>query len=199
MLVGYEANNALRRDNEIGEFGRELIVRMAKGRVGSYRALLFSTWIKDEFRSHFISYSNISTYLPVGLAKCLPSAWFRYRLNQLLQAEKVKIFHGLNEELPYGIERNIKTIITCYGAGYHCFNSIVDRIAWRWRMKYSFRAADVIVAVSDQVKSELVAMGVDEQRITVIGVPGKPFEVNDDIVEQYIQLYQKLTMQDEEF
>jgi len=197
MLVGYEANNPLRRDNEIGDFGRELIARMAKGRVGFYRALLFSTWIKEEFHSEFVSYSNISTYLPVGMAKFLPAAWFRYGLNPLLQSEKVRIFHGLNEELPYGIGRNIKTIITCYGAGYHCFNSLLDRLAWRWRMKYSFRAADVIVAVSDEVKSQLVAMGVEESRITVIGIPGKPFEVNDDIVEQYLQLYKKLAGQNE--
>ena len=192
MLVGYEANNPLRKSQEIGEFGRNLIERLASGHVGSYRALLFSTRISDEFRGYFSGYSNISTYLPVGFAKTIPEAWFRYRLNPLLKAEKVKIFHGLNEELPYGIGRDIKTIITCYGPGYHNRNSFLDFFLWKFRLKYSFRASDVIVAVSDEVKEMLVSKGVNPEKIEVIGVPGKPFEITDEIVERYRQVYNRL-------
>ena len=96
MLVGYEANNALRNSHEIGEFCRELISRLATGRVNSFRALLFSKRIKNAYKGYYSSYTNISTYVPTGSSKLMPSLWMRYSLNPWLKAEKVKIFHGLN-------------------------------------------------------------------------------------------------------
>ena len=192
MLVGYEANNAMRNDRELGEYSRELISRLASRYIGSYRALLFSTRIKDASRKYYSGDSNVSTYVPVGNARMLPSAWIRYRLNMMLQGEKVKIFHGLNEELPYGIEDNIATVITCYNPGQHKCNSLLDTLLWRRRMKYSLERADAIVAVSEEVKSQLVDRGVDSEKIVVISGSNSPLEVTDEVVSKYFELYESL-------
>lgn len=191
MLVGYEANNAMRNGHELGEYGRELISRLANKHIGSYRALLFSTRIKDEYSKYYSGNSNVSTYVPVGVAKMLPSAWIRYRLNPMLQSERVKLFHGLNEELPYGIDSSIITVITCYGLGRHNCNSLLDSLLWRYRTKYSFKRADRIVAVSEKVREELVANGVDANKIVVIGA-ANPMEVTDEVAEKYFELYESL-------
>lgn len=191
MLVGYEANNAMRNDHELGEYSRELISRLAAKYIGSYRALLFSTRMKEDYRKYYSGDSNVSTYLPVGSAKTLPSAWIRYKLNPLLQYEKVEVFHGLNEELPYGIDDNIATVITYYGKGKHNCNSLLDTLLWHHRMKYSFKRADRIVAISEEVKQQLLADGVDEQKIVVIGAKN-PFEITDEVVESYYKLYESL-------
>ena len=193
MLVGYEANNAMRNPGELGEFSRNLIEQLANRYIrNNYRALLFSTRIRSTYRSYFSGNSNVSTYLPVGTAKLLPEAWLRYRLNRFLKDEKVKIFHGLNEELPYHIGREIKTVITCYDTNLHHRSSLMDILLWKRRMSYSFAAADVVVAVSEEVKQQLLAHGVAENKIRVIGIPGRPYEVNDSVVEQYFQLYTSL-------
>jgi len=191
MLVGYEANNALRNSHELGDFARNLIERLATGRVNRYRALLFATHIKKDYCSYFSGYSNIGTFVPFGLSRLMPSLWMRYRLNPWLKLEKVKIFHGLNEELPYHIDRDIKTIITCYGADNHHCTSIMDSMTWKKRMEYSFSAANVIVAVSAEVKQQLIDLGVTPEKIVIIG--GKtPYELTDRMVEQYFELYCKL-------
>lgn len=191
MLVGYEANNALRNSHELGEFARNLIERLATGRVNSYRALLFATRIKKEYCSYFGGYSNVGTFVPFGLSRLLPELWMRYRLNPWLRLEKVKIFHGLNEELPYHIDRNIKTIITCYGVDEHHRTSLMDSIVWKKRMEYAYEAANVIVAVSNEVRQQLINAGVSPEKIVVIG--GKtPYELTDRMVEQYFELYRTL-------
>ena len=191
MLVGYEANNALRNSHELGEFARNLIERLATGRVNSYRALLFATRIKKDYCSYFSGYSNVGTFVPFGLSRLLPELWMRYRLNPWLRLEKVKIFHGLNEELPYHIDRNIKTIITCYGVDEHHRTSLMDSIAWKKRMEYAYEAANVIVAVSNEVRQQLINAGVSPEKIVVIG--GKtPYELTDRMVEQYFELYRTL-------
>lgn len=191
MLVGYEANNALRNSHELGEFARNLIERLATGRVNSYRALLFATRIKKDYCSYFSGYSNVGTFVPFGLSRLLPELWMRYRLNPWLRLEKVKIFHGLNEELPYHIDRNIKTIITCYGVDEHHRTSLMDSIVWKKRMEYAYEAANVIVAVSNEVRQQLINAGVSPEKIVVIG--GKtPYELTDRMVEQYFELYRTL-------
>ena len=193
MLVGYEANNAMRNPGPLGDYSRNLISRIANMHVKDYRALLFSTRIKNDYRTHFSGDSNVSTYVPTGTAKLLPEAWIRYRLNPWLKSEKVQIFHGLNEELPYHIGREVKTVITCYGATAHHRTSLMDILLWRSRMRYAFSAADVVVAVSDEVKRELALDGVNESKIVVIGGgSGSPYEMNDEVAARYYELYQTL-------
>ncbi|MBP5677284.1 MAG: glycosyltransferase [Bacteroidales bacterium] len=192
MLVGYEANNALRNASELGEFSRNLISMLADKHVHDYRALLFASRIKADYKGYYSSYTNVSTYLPTGSATLMPELWLRYRLNPWLKAEKVKVFHGLNEELPFHISRDIKTIITCFGTESHHVTSLPDMLFWRSRMRYAYSASDVVVAVSDEVREQLVRMGVDEQKIVVIGVPGRPFEVTDEMADQYYELYASL-------
>lgn len=191
MLVGYEANNAMRNGGPLGDFSRILIARMAAAHVRDYRALLFSTHTKDDYRTYFSGDSNVSTYVPTGSAKLLPEAWIRYRLNPWLKTEKVQIFHGLNEELPYHIDRNIKTVITYYGEGRHHCTSLMDSLLWKGRLRYAFDAADAIVAVSEEAKSQLLAAGVREEKIHVIGTDN-PYEVTEGMVSQYWELYRKL-------
>lgn len=191
MLVGYEANIIFRDGHELGEFGRTLVSRLASKHIADYRALLFASRIKKEFRSSFTSDANVSTYLPVGSSKLLPEAWIRYRLNPWLKGEKVKVFHGINEELPYHIGREVKTLITCYGLDKHRNTSIMDAVLWKKRMSYSFASSDAIVAVSKEVKQQLVDAGVMAEKIVVIG-DSNPYEVTDKVVEQYYELYRHL-------
>ena len=188
MLVGYEANNVLRNAHELGEFGRELVMRMANKHVSNYRAMLFATRIKKAYRGYYSSCSNVSTFVPFGSAKLAPQLWMRYRLNPWLKLEKVKIFHGLNEELPYHIGREVKTIITCYGVENHHRTSVMDSLLWKRRMQYSFTASDAIVAVSPEVKQQLIDAGVNADKIVVIG-GSNPYQLTDRMVDQYWELY----------
>ncbi len=192
MLVGYDANNVFRNADGLGEWGRALVEGLASRHVSDYRALLFSTRIKSTYKTYFTSYANVSTYVPEGGARMLPSAWMRYRLNQWLMMEKVKVFHGLNEELPYGIGRDVKTVVTCFGVGEHHNTSLMDSIMWKRRMRYAWNAADVVVAVSEEVKKELLEAGVNEQRVLVIGEKDV-FEVSDRVMDQYYELYSRLS------
>ena len=192
MLVGFEANNVLRNGSELGDWGRSLIDGLAGRYVSGFRALLFSTRIKSVYRTRYTSYANVSTYVPDGMARLLPSAWVRYRLNPVLRGERVKVFHGLNEELPYGIGRDVKTVVTCFGVDFHHKTSFIDSFFWRRRMRYAFRASDVVVAVSEEVRRQLVAEGVNEQKIVVIGHPDGPYKMTDEMVSQYYSLYRTL-------
>lgn len=192
MLVGYDANNVFRNSGELGEWSRALVEGLASRHVSDFRALLFSTRIKSAYRTYFTSYANVSTYVPEGNAKLLPSAWMRYRLNGWLTYEKVKVFHGLNEEIPYGIGREVKTVVTCFGVGEHHNTSLLDSMMWKRRMRYAWSASDVVVAVSERVKDDLLEAGMNEHRVLVIGEKNV-FEVTNRVLDQYYELYSRLS------
>ena len=108
-----------------------------------------------------------------------------------IHAGVLQVFHGLNEELPYGIGRSVKTMVTCFGLEEHHQTSMMDSLMWKRRMSYAWRASDVVVAVSEEVKQQLIAAEVVEDKIVVIG--GKsPFELTDQMVQQYYELYKHL-------
>lgn len=192
MLVGYDANNVFRNGAELGDWSRALIEGLASRHVSDYRALLFSSRIKSAYRTYYTSYANVSTFVPEGGAKLMPAAWMRYGLNQWLKDERVKVFHGLNEELPYGIGRSVKTVMTCFGLEEHHQTSMMDSLLWKRRMRYAWKASDVVVAVSDEVRDGLLAAGVNEHRVIVIGEKN-PYEMSQRVIDQYFELYEKLT------
>ena len=182
----------MRDSGELGDYSRDLISLLANKYIGSYRALMFSTRMNEDYRKYYSGYSNVSTCVPVGYGKTIPSAWIRYSINPLLKLEKVDIFHGLNEELPYNIDDDVKTVLTCYGPNTHHCNSLLDNLLWKHRMKYSFKRADIIVAVSEEVKQQIVATGIDEGKIVVIGHADNPMKMTEDLADQYFQLYNSL-------
>ena len=191
MIVGYDARNAFRNSTALGEYSRNLITAIASRHSVDFRALLFAPSMRGDYRTHFISYANVSTYRAVGINKHLPTFWHRFRLNAALMDNKVKVYHGLNEELPYGIGRDIKTIITCYGLESHRATSPIDSLMWRHRMHYAFRASNIIVAVSDAVRDELLAYGVRAEKIRVL--PMSPDgKVDATTADAYFEIYQKL-------
>ena len=58
-------------------------------------------------------------------------------------------------------------------------------------MKYSFDSADAIVAVSPEVKQQLIDAGVNGDKVVVIG-GSNPYQITDRMVEQYWELYKHL-------
>lgn len=191
MLVGFDANNVFRNGGEMGDWARSLVERMASGRGSKFRAVLFATRIKEEYKSIYTSFANVSTFVPTGKSKLMPSTWMRFGIGPYLTGERVQLFHGLNEELPYGLGGKVKTVVTCFGLKEHYKTSLMDRLLWKKRVRYALESANVVVAVSEKVKEELLAAGVKGEKVVVIGTTN-PYEVTDEMAEKYLEVYGKL-------
>ena len=192
MLVGFDSNNVFRNSGELGEWARNLVERIASQRGSDFRALLFATRMKEEYRSIYTSFANVSTFVPSGASSLMPSTWMRFSIGPYLTGERVQIFHGLNEELPYHLTGKVKTVITCFGKDVHYTTSLFDKLFWKKRLRYAIRTADALVAVSEEVKNMLLAKGVKPEKIVVIGNKENPYEVTDEVARQYLALYNRL-------
>jgi glycosyltransferase involved in cell wall biosynthesis len=85
----------------------------------------------------------------------------------------IQIFHGLSGEIPYGLKKKgIKTVVTVHDLifmRYPQFYSFFDRNIHKAKARYAVKNADVVVAVSEQTKSDVIEFfGIDPSKIKVI-------------------------------
>lgn len=171
LVIGFEAKRAFKNNTGLGNYSRMLICGLA-GEHNDVRSFLYSPDMNGEYRSYFTGYANISTRMPSGLDRMTPNLWRTWGVSMHLKGDKVDIFHGLSHELPHGIPRSIKKVVTMHDLivwRYPQYYSFFDRIAHRIKQRHSCKIADVVVAISEQTKQDIVKMmRIPESKIKVI-------------------------------
>jgi glycosyltransferase involved in cell wall biosynthesis len=108
-----------------------------------------------------------------GFGRAFPALWRTRGIVRDLRADGVELFHGLSNELPVGIERSgIASAVTIHDLIFERFPELyppIDRRIYSAKARSAAARADVIVAVSEQTKRDLVDIyGTDPARIRVV-------------------------------
>lgn len=171
LVIGFEAKRAFKNNTGLGNYSRMLICGLAD-EYQDVRSFLYSPDMNGEYSSHFRGYANISTRMPSGIDRYLPNLWRSYGVSMHLKGDKVDIFHGLSHELPHGIPKSIKKVVTMHDLivwRYPKYYSLFDRVAHKIKQRHSCKNADVVVAISEQTKADLInLMHIPESKIQVI-------------------------------
>ncbi|MCK4992048.1 MAG: glycosyltransferase family 4 protein, partial [Bacteroidales bacterium] len=85
----------------------------------------------------------------------------------------IDLYHGLSNELPYGIQRSmIRSVITIHDLIFLEHPELykpIDRKLYEHKVAYGTRTANRIIAVSEQTKQDIILhLDVDESRIRVV-------------------------------
>lgn len=91
----------------------------------------------------------------------------------LIRKDQIDVFHGLSGELPYGYKNgNTRYILTVHDLifyRYPEFYKPLDRIFYKWKLKYACRKSDEIIAISGQTKSDLIQyLSLEPSKISII-------------------------------
>jgi len=111
-----------------------------------------------------------------------------------INALKPDIFHGLSHEIPFGLNSEIKTIITFHDLIYEKFPEQFgwwDRKMYQLKYKSSAKRADHIAAISESTKSDLIDVyNIPSDKITVIYQSCNDIfqEENSDNFQSYLDL-----------
>lgn len=171
MIIGFDAKRAFQNTTGLGNYSRMLICGLAQ-QYQNVRSFLYAPVMSGEYKSYFSGFANISTRQPSGIDRHLPNLWRRYGVTVHLKGDKVDIFHGLSHELPHGIPRSIKKVVTMHDLivwRYPQYYSLFDRCMHRIKQRHACRVADVVIAISEQTKSDLIKyMHVPEAKIKVL-------------------------------
>jgi len=171
MRIGFDAKRAFNNYSGLGNYSRYIISNISRF-YPENECLLYTPSIADE--DLFQEPEGCIIKRPRTLiGKYTGSYWRSFSLSHWLGNDGVDIYHGLSNELPYGIHRN-KTcsIITFHDLIFLEHPELYkpfDRYVYKKKAQYGARVANGLIAVSEQTKQDIVRfLDVDESRISVV-------------------------------
>ncbi len=171
MRIGFDAKRAFNNYSGLGNYSRYIISNICRFHPEN-EYLLYTPSIADEdlFQE---PEGTIIKRPKTRIGKYSRSYWRSFRLSHWLGNDAVDIYHGLSNELPYGINQtSIKTIITIHDLIFLKHPELYkqfDRYVYKRKVKYGARVASRIIAVSEETKLDIVRLlGVDESLIRVV-------------------------------
>lgn len=171
MVIGFDANRAFQNNSGLGNYSRMLICGLAQ-EYKDVRAFLYAPSMSGYYKTYFTSYANISTHQPSGLDRFFPRIWKGFGVSMHLNGDKVQLYHGLSNELPHRIPSKIKKVVTVHDLlvwSHPEYYRWIDRQTCRASQKHSCKQADVVIAVSEQTKRDLIdVLHVPEEKIKVL-------------------------------
>ncbi len=172
MRIGYDAKRIFHNTTGLGNYSRDLI-RVLKKFFPENTYLLYNPK-PGKVKRLQIDGQIIQERLPhTFLSKKLSSLWRSKWVVKQLTKDNIDIFHGLTGELPVGIEKtNIKTLVTIHDlifVRYPELYKTFDRKIYLKKFKHAAEIADVVIAITEQTKQDIVDfLKIDPNKIQVI-------------------------------
>jgi len=174
MRLGFDAKRAALNRTGLGNYSRYVVEILVKNST-SHEYLLYTPKVKPNgFLDSLLKIKSVSVKTPDSfLGKKLKSLWRSRGIISQLKRDKIDIFHGLSNELPFGIKSSgIKNVVTIHDLIFRChpeFYKPIDRFIYNIKFRYACRAADKIIAVSECSKRDIVRFyGIEASKIEVI-------------------------------
>lgn len=172
MKIGYEAKRVFHNKTGLGNYSRDLI------------RILASFYPENEYYLYNPKKNKevLFTVPSNKVLEKLPSTpfykkfynWWRQKgiVNDLVK-DNIAIFHGLSGEIPNGLKaKNIKSVVTIHDLifmRYPNLYSFWDRQIHYLKFKKAAKNADLVIAISEQTKKDIVSyLHIPENKIQVI-------------------------------
>ena len=195
-IIGLDAKRIVRNATGLGSYGRTLVNDLLRTAADDY---LFRLYAPDEgredLRQQVLQHPNLSFCYPQNVSgskiqdsnikgdSSLPSLWGRgwgrgffwrtFGIARDLLRDGVQLYHGLSGELPVGIrKRGIKTVVTIHDLiflRHPEYYKWIDRKIYAWKFRRTLKEADLIIAISDCTKRDIIHYGhVPEEKIRLV-------------------------------
>lgn len=203
MRIGFDAKRAFKNFTGLGNYSR-FILKSLSHNYPANDYLLFTPEIRRESTeiSHACNNANQKTVTPNDLWKLpgISSAWRSVFQGSKHLENHLDIFHGLSNEIPLFRNKSTKYVVTVHDLLFcrypEQFNPLDVQI-YKLKMLNSCRAADQIIAVSEQTKNDLITfLDIQPSKIQVV-YQGVHDIFNQDIsLDNRIQVKQKYSIPD---
>ena len=154
----------------MGNYSRTLITNLQKF-YPENNYYLFTPKVSDVY---FETYSNFKIQLPqTTFDKHFPAFWRSYSATLNFNKLNLNVYHGLSNELPQNILKfKGKKIVTIHDLIFMRYPKLykpLDRKIYEKKVKHACKVADVIIAISEQTKNDLVIFfGINPNKIKVL-------------------------------
>ncbi len=172
MNIGFDAKRAFNNFTGLGNYSRTLIETFAQFYPENTYHLFTPKLNTNPRIADFLENPSIKVHTPAFPLNKISPLWRSFFINKDILRSDVSIFHGLSHELPIGLSKKIKQVVTVHDLiqeRYPEYYNAIDRKIYTLKLRQACRQADVVVAISEQTKNDLVYfLKIDPQKIRVI-------------------------------
>jgi len=172
MKIGFDAKRIYHNRTGLGNYSRDLVRIMARYYCDN-EYLLYNPKLSNNRLFDLPSTNVVEKRPKYGFASFFNNLWRQKFICRDLRKDNIDIFHGLTGEVPLGIkELEIPVVVTIHDLiflRYPQFYTVFDRNIHKLKARYAVKNADIIVAVSEQTKNDIIKFfGVDAKKIRVV-------------------------------
>jgi glycosyltransferase involved in cell wall biosynthesis len=170
MNIGFDAKRALFNRSGLGNYSRSTVQLLSRF-YSENKYFLFSA--KDS-RELFQPASNqLIVETDPGLYSTFPSLWRSWGIHRQVKNQKLDIFHGLSNELPWSIKKTgVKSVVTIHDLiflRYPEYYPLIDRQIYLQKFRHACRVSDRIIATSEATKTDIISFfDTDPRKIEVV-------------------------------
>ena len=174
MRIAFDAKRAAQNRTGLGNYSRFVIRILQRYYPDDMQLLYVPNPRKTQYLgSDLTSSGRVSLRFPQGLWKRLRSLWRVWGVTADTKREGCDVFHGLSNELPLNVRKaGCRKIVTIHDLIFvHCpeYYHWIDRKVYDFKFRRACRNADVVVAVSEYTKREIMRYyGTPEHKIRVV-------------------------------
>ncbi|WP_027001488.1 glycosyltransferase family 4 protein [Hugenholtzia roseola] len=172
MKIGYEAKRVFHNKTGLGNYSRDLI-RILSHYYPQNQYFLYNP--KPAKETLFLSNAqNVQEKFPkTRFSKTFYNLWRQKNIVSDLKKDQIQLFHGLSGEIPQGLRRaNIPTCVTIHDLiflRYPQFYKKIDVKISEYKFKKAAKESDLVVAISEQTKSDIVDFfQIEPEKIKVV-------------------------------
>lgn len=197
LKIGFDAKRAFRNKTGLGNYSRATIWALATY-FPQNEYYLYKPNVKAETKPGFLQdLKNVAIKSPAS--GVLKSFWRSKGIVKDLVRDQIQLYHGLSQELPIGIKKSgIKTVVTIHDLiylKYPKYFGFINRKIYEWKARTACANTDLIIAVSEQTKADLIGFfNIKPEKIKVVYQGCDPAfrETKNDAVKEALRLKYKL-------
>lgn len=169
MKIGFDAKRAFFNNRGLGNYSRDTI-RILTTQLSGNSYYLFTPKVNG---GRSFERGEAALVAPSGFfGKRFSSLWRTYGCSADVARLGLDVYHGLSNELPYGLPKSVATVVTMHDLIFLKNPELYpffDRYTFRKKYVRSCQVADRVVAISQETKKDLVELvGVDERKVDVV-------------------------------
>jgi glycosyltransferase involved in cell wall biosynthesis len=178
MRIGFDAKRATHNWRGLGNYSRSLIGGIheyyPQEELFIYSPSFKSTRARDWAQSLKESHPETLHFRePKGvISKKLSSVWRGYGIQKDIEKDEIDIFHGLSHELPSFLSKKktfwVVTIHDLIFLKFPEFYPAMDRFVYKQKVISACKKADIVIAICEQTKNDLIELlNVDPRKIVI--------------------------------
>jgi len=191
MKLGFDSKRLYSNFTGLGNYSRSMVKNLQKFHPENQYNLYTPKLKNSQQTTFFYDHPSFKTYEAKTVFK---SYWRSFSILSQLKKDKIELYHGLSNEVPFNIKRSsIKSVVTIHDLIFKILPKTfptLDRIIYDVKFRNSCFNADKIIAISNNTKKDIIKFyGIHPDKIEVIYQPCNPiFYKNIEMEENEIFL-----------